>query len=82
MRPQEFQGWRHHPVSKVVLAFLEDYRDERLLEALQAFWDGQLGTLQEQELRGRARMADEIVALQWADVLRFYGVEPEQEEQI
>jgi hypothetical protein len=76
LRALEFQGWRHHPVSRLVLQFLEDYRDARLLEALDAFWSGTLGPLQEQELRGRARLADEIVALAWEDILRFYGAEP------
>lgn len=58
-----------------MLQFLEDYRDERLLEALDAFWAGALGPIQEQELRGRARMADEVVALAWEDILRFYGAD-------
>lgn len=64
----------------VVLRFLEDYRDARLLEALEQFWHGALTPLQEEELRGRARLADELVALSWQDIQRFYGVEPAAED--
>lgn len=64
----------------MVLRFLEDYRDARLLEALEYFWNGTLVSVQEHELRGRARMADELVALSWDDILRFYGAELGAEE--
>lgn len=83
LRVSDFQAWRHHPVSRVVLRFLEDYRDERLREAIDAWMAGGLTALQEGEGRGRALLANELAVLSFEDVLRFYGVVPvvaEEEE--
>lgn len=60
----------------MVLRFLEDYRDERLREAIDAFMAGGLTPLQEGEGRGRALLANELTVLTFEDVLRFYGVVP------
>lgn len=76
IKPQDLASWRHHPVSRLLLQFLADYRDERLREAIGAWFDGALVPLQEAEGRGRALLADEIIALRHEDLLRFYGVQP------
>lgn len=60
-------------MSRVVLQFLADYRDQRLREAIGAWLGGSLTAAQEQEGRGRALLADELVALDWQHILLFYG---------
>lgn len=66
----------------MVLLFLADYRDERLREAIGAWLGGGLTPLAADEGRGRALLADELVALSFNDLLRFYGLpaEPPKEE--
>ena len=76
----QFQAWRHHPVSRAVLQFLEDYRDSLRLAALDAFEGGELTAMQEHEARGRMLMCAEIVGLHWENVLLFYGIVPEPDE--
>jgi hypothetical protein len=64
-----------------VLAWLEDYRDSLLRDALRAFLDGELDQMMLQEFRGRTLMASELVALEWPDVLRWYfGDVPQEKE--
>lgn len=75
LRAGEFLAWRHHPVSRAVLAYLADYRDSLARDAFQAFLTASLVPAQEGEARGRYLFADDMVNLQWASVLRFYGME-------
>ena len=75
LRAGEFQAWRHHPVSKVVLAYLADYRDSLARDAFSAFLAGGMTAMQESEARGRYLFADDVVRLEWGSVLRFYGME-------
>ena len=79
LRAADLAAWRHHPVSRLVLRFLEDYRDHLLREAIGAWFAGNLTAMQEAEGRGRALMTDELVALSFADIQKFYGVMPEAE---
>jgi hypothetical protein len=55
-----------------VLAWLEDYRDSLLRDALRAFLAGEMEQVILTEFRGRALMCSELVALEWPDVLRWY----------
>jgi hypothetical protein len=50
-------------------------------EAIGAWWGGALTPDFEAEGRGRARLADELVALEWDHVLAFYGVTPPPKEE-
>lgn len=78
---QAFQAWRHHPVSRLVLLYLADYRDRLDLLALEAFRGGALVALQEGEMRGRVLTLDELVRLEWPSVCEFYdfvAAEPEE----
>src|SRR5215831_10149622 len=78
---QDFSSWRHHPVTVQVLAWLEDYRDAILRDALRSFLTGEMDKLMLEEFRGRALMCSELAALEWGDVLRWYfgDTAPEQE---
>lgn len=52
-----------------------------LRAALQAFLAGEMDKLMLEEWRGRCKLCDELTALKWDDVLRFYfGDQPPQPE--
>jgi hypothetical protein len=55
-----------------VLAWLADYRDSLLREALRAFLAGEMEQLMLQEFRGRALMCSELAALELPDIFRWY----------
>ena len=55
-----------------MLAWLADYRDSLLRDAIRAFMNGDMEPLMLSEHRGRARMCSELCVLQWEDVLRWY----------
>ena len=77
---QQFRSWRHHPVSQVVLHYLEDYRRELLLGLQQRWLGGSLELRDEREGRGRALLAEELVDLEWSAIEAFYGIEQKPEE--
>jgi hypothetical protein len=67
----------------VVLRFLEDYRDQRLRDAVGALFDGaETVSSLDPEWRGRARLADEMTVLERDHLMLFYGFEdpPKEEE--
>lgn len=66
----------------MLLQFLADYRDQRLREAIAAWLSGGLSVSMDTEGRGRALMADELVALEWGDILRFYGAAEAAPEEV
>lgn len=76
----DFQAWRHHPLTRVVLRFLRDYRDDCYVKAFDAFLAGGLTGIQEGELRGRYAACDEIVELDWQSLCAWYGYQPEATE--
>jgi hypothetical protein len=79
---REFLQWRHHPVSKVVLAFLAD-RQKQLISAAVEGWlqSGKLVDEKALEARGRVLELVDLVGLDWPSLEAFYGIEhPEQQE--
>lgn len=67
-----------------VLAWLADYRDSLLRDAVRAFMNGEMDQLMLNEHRGRARMCSELCVLSWEDVLRWYfgDAVPGKEERV
>jgi len=69
-----FQVWKHHPVTKAVRRYLEDYRVQLLEDHLsrwanhQEFKDGT-----EEAIRARATAVAEFLNLSHEDISRFYG---------
>jgi hypothetical protein len=72
LSPQDFNQWRHNPVTVQVLLYLEDYRDALLREALRTFLVGEMDKLMMEEWRGRCLMCSELVALQLGHILSWY----------
>jgi hypothetical protein len=71
----DFQVWKHHPVSKLYLKYLVDYR-AMLLNELLAQWENGVLTLDtEKEIRGRTLTLADLVDLQFASIQKFYQTE-------
>lgn len=76
----DFDSWKHHPVSKVYLKFLEDYRTSLLNELITSFEAGVLIEKDEKEIRGRTLILKDLIDLQFSNIQAFYGVEPNATE--
>lgn len=71
----DFQVWKHHPVSKLYLKYLGDYR-AMLIRELLGRWEGGTLTLDtEKEIRGRTVTLAELAELQFASIQKFYEEE-------
>lgn len=71
----DFQVWKHHPVSKVYLQYLADYRKMLLRELLTRWEAGALTLDTEKEIRGRTLTLADLVELQFASIQKFYTEE-------
>jgi hypothetical protein len=69
---QDYQLWRHHPVSKVVLQYIDDYRMRLREEALARWESGALQLIDDREMRGRVLACSDIVDLQFESIRSFY----------
>ena len=80
---REFLQWRHHPVSKVVLAFLAD-RAKQLTDSTVEGWlhSGKLVDDKALEARGRILELADLVALDWPSLQFFYGIEPPEQTEV
>lgn len=68
----DFQHWKHHPVSRVVLKFLLDTRENQLALA-QALWlDGTLTLEAQHEKRHTANTLQEIAGVSFEAIANFY----------
>lgn len=70
----EWQAWRHHPVSQVLLRYLEDYRAALERDFLAAWLQGSTNAAAEGERRGRILACMDIEQLTVASVKGFYGL--------
>ena len=76
----EFQMWRHHPVSKVILRFLERYRRASQELLLRGWQTGSLRLVDEQEARGRWLAIEDILNLEWESIRAFYDADTPAED--
>lgn len=72
---QQFQQWRHHPVSRMVLRFLADRSQALEVVAVQRLKAGTLDGPLQGELRGRMLELDDCAGIQLPAIREFYGVE-------
>jgi len=71
----DYQGWRHHPVTKMFMKYVSDYRGDLVKQTVEAWEKRALNLTDEMELRGRALTLREITELPFEAILRFYDVE-------
>lgn len=76
---QDFHLWRHHPVSKVVLQYLADYREVLRREAMDRWESGALRLVDEQEMRGRVLAVTDMIDLAHESIRSFYEGEKPSE---
>ena len=82
IQERDFQNWKHHPVTKVVMRYLLDYEQqvaERGVHVLRTAAEApdqfRLGVFQG-EINTLARVAQ----LQFADLIEFYPAEEEEDD--
>lgn len=73
----DFNVWKHHPVSKVYLRYLTDYRTMLLRNVLERWEAGALTLETEKEIRGRTLTLAELVELNFASIEKFYQTDEE-----
>lgn len=74
----DYQEWKHHPVSKVFLKYLADYREALLKTHVMEWEAGKLDEVRDLEMRGRVLTLADLTELQFASIEHFY-VTPEEE---
>jgi hypothetical protein len=72
---EDYNLWRHHPVSKIFLKYLSDYADALEREGLERWRAGTIRLVDEQEMRGRVLTIREMSELQFEAISVFYGGE-------
>lgn len=75
LSPQQFQQWRHHPVSQVFLRFLADYRKQVERIAVDTWLAGRAPLEEQGFARGKIVACAEMEELKLASVRMFYGLE-------
>ena len=70
---EDFAQWKHHPVTKVLHQFLDDYRAALRRDHLERWESGQENEAIERQAQGRVNTAGEIKDLSFDDLLKFYS---------
>lgn len=78
---QDYQTWRHHPVTKVYIEYLRDYRADLIEAAANQWLDGNLQIATADELRGRALAIGDMAELPFAAMIAFYDNINKREDQ-
>lgn len=71
----DYQSWRHHPVTRLLLQYFADQRAMLIKEAVGRWEAGGLTLLDEHELRARSLVLKELGDLPFAAIVDFYGEE-------
>lgn len=80
MQEQDFQGWRHHPITRCFLLFLAHRSQGLSRDAHEHYMAGTLEMAERQGLRGRIMELEELCSLKLGDIQQFYGVKPEDKQ--
>lgn len=76
MGEQDFQGWRHHPITQCFLLFLAHRSQALSRDAHDFYMAARLEDAEKQGLRGRIMELEELCGLKHSDIQSFYGVLP------
>ncbi len=69
---QDFNLWRHHPVTALVLRYLADYREALIVDHVAAWQAGNLDPTRDAEIRGRVISCAELAELKLDAIAQFY----------
>ena len=72
LTPDQFQLWRHHPVSKVFLQWVQDWAAAAEAQEMRR-WISGFGVLE--EARGRILACRDMTEATLDSIRQFYGVE-------
>ena len=71
----DWQAWRHHPVTRVLLRYLQDRRDQLYWQVFDRFVAGTFDGGLDREERGAFLAFEELMHLEWAGLCFWYGIE-------
>ena len=70
---EEFQEWKHHPVSKIVLQYIRDFKERAKLESLESWLNGDKSFADLSDgVRAQINILDEVENLQFEAIEEFY----------
>jgi hypothetical protein len=75
---EDYQLWRHHPVTKLVLQYMADFQTALEKRAVGKWLGGSLNLAEDQEIRARINTLIELGELPFEAIESFY--QPESEE--
>jgi hypothetical protein len=78
---QDYLLWRHHPVTRLLLSYLRDYRADLVLAAQERWLAGELALATEHEMKGRVNSLAELADLPFAAIATFYRQLAQAEEE-
>lgn len=74
---EDYQVWRHHPVTKLVLQYMADFNVSLQKEAIEKWVNGTLSLPEAHERRARIMILGEMVDLSFEAIEEFYQPETE-----
>jgi hypothetical protein len=74
----DYLEWKHHPVSKIFLQYLADYREALIKQHVLEWQQGKLDEVRDLELRGRVMALADLTDLSFSAMEFFYAT-PEEE---
>ena len=69
---EDFNLWRHHPVTALVLRYLADYREALIVAHVAAWQAGNIDPTRDGEIRGRVISCGELAELKLDAIAQFY----------
>jgi len=75
----DYQSWRHHPVSRVILRYLKDKREFIERAALDQWIGGSIELAESKAMRGQIIELFELENMQFEALEAFYAVEKEED---
>lgn len=74
----DYQAWRHHPATKLLLQYMADFKAVLEREAVQRWKQGSITLSDEHEMRARILTLAELGELPFEAIESFYQPESEQ----
>lgn len=76
----DYQAWKHHPVTKLLLRYMADFRSVLIRETTERWEAGSLILAEEHEMRARVVTLRELGELPFAAIHNFYQEGSEEEQ--
>lgn len=81
LSPQQFQQWRHHPVTHMLLQeYLPQWVEARKQQVIDAWLNGNQDLPSQNVVRGQIMAYLAISTMTLADIRHFYGLPPVAEK--